>query len=512
MEANGVTHSRIETATVERNMVAALRQHMSVVGRGSQTRTIQFFDTFPWQLWFAGRTLYRIENEIFLVDTAKRESDSLSLSAPIKGSPRFWWQFPDPIAERLKALTKLRALLPRIRIVAVDRLYDVTNQDQKTVVKVLFTAFRVDSSRGPVFLRTCSCVPVRGYDGDFRRVRKTLKENGLPDERVHLLREYFEHCDNWPQPYRIKSQLQLKPDQSGLSATCAAIQALLKTARSTEKGIVADLDTEFLHDYRVSIRSIRALLSQTSGVFAPAVERRLKRGFALLSKKTNRMRDLDVYLLERSRYRKMVPAELESGLDTMFDDFERYRAREHAGLRRYLQSVGYRNHMSLLKRTLEQACRAEAKGVDAPDIGQIAHKKLSKQIRKISKLSSRLDHVTSDQAIHSLRLQCKKLRYSLDFFSSLFPSTRLSKVAKSLRRLQDTLGEFNDLAVQQEALISYYRDIKHADPDLGLAVGVLIGAMDKRQLEVRREVSRLFRKFNHDLKRDSIEKVLRSAV
>ncbi len=49
------------------------------------------------------------------------------------------------------------------------------------------------------------------------------------------------------------------------------------------------------------------------------------------------------------------------------------------------------------------------------------------------------------EALHRLRISCKKLRYLTTLFRSLFPAKRLDPIIVELKRLQDHLGEFNDL-------------------------------------------------------------------
>ena len=57
---------------------------------------------------------------------------------------------------------------------------------------------------------------------------------------------------------------------------------------------------------------------------------------------------------------------------------------------------------------------------------------------------------------HKARIEAKKLRYALDFLSSLYPGhreqRRLARFRDRLAVLQDNLGELNDLAMAPTAL------------------------------------------------------------
>jgi triphosphatase len=70
------------------------------------------------------------------------------------------------------------------------------------------------------------------------------------------------------------------------------------------------------------------------------------------------------------------------------------------------------------------------------------HKKVKKDGKQLAKLEL--------VARHELRIRIKKLRYAAEFFSKLFPGQKRRKreLLASLKKLQDALGDVNDVAVQ----------------------------------------------------------------
>jgi hypothetical protein len=69
---------------------------------------------------------------------------------------------------------------------------------------------------------------------------------------------------------------------------------------------------------------------------------------------------------------------------------------------------------------------------------------------------------------------------------------------KSLKQLQDVLGEFNDLSVQQEHLCEFALRLTTMDEKNTLtilALGMLIGRLNERQREVKKQFSVEFKKF-----------------
>jgi|688.fasta_scaffold51844_3 CHAD domain-containing protein len=72
---------------------------------------------------------------------------------------------------------------------------------------------------------------------------------------------------------------------------------------------------------------------------------------------------------------------------------------------------------------------------------------------------NRADHKLRDAAeIHRLRIEGKKLRYSLEIFAGVFPSRVRAKCQDSLERLQRTLGEFTDHAAAADRFRRWSRE------------------------------------------------------
>jgi CHAD domain-containing protein len=55
-----------------------------------------------------------------------------------------------------------------------------------------------------------------------------------------------------------------------------------------------------------------------------------------------------------------------------------------------------------------------------------------------------------DQALHKLRIDCKKLRYTTEFFISLHHKTTTRTFVEKLKQLQDSLGDIHDTFIQKK--------------------------------------------------------------
>ena len=80
-------------------------------------------------------------------------------------------------------------------------------------------------------------------------------------------------------------------------AVADALLGYVSVMESTVEGIVADVDTEFLHDFRVAVRRTRSVLKLLGGVLPEGMAERVGAEFRWLGDVTTPTRDLDVYLL-----------------------------------------------------------------------------------------------------------------------------------------------------------------------------------------------------------------------
>ena len=85
---------------------------------------------------------------------------------------------------------------------------------------------------------------------------------------------------------------------------------------------------------------------------------------------------------------------------------------------------------------------------------------------------------------HKLRIQAKKLRYAVEFFSCLFKNKRLVKrrnqFLRQLERLQEGLGDLNDIAVHEDRIAAVSVGRRQSSPSRAFAGGLLTGREDAR--------------------------------
>jgi CHAD domain-containing protein len=462
------------------------------------TQQISFYDTFDWRLFGKSLTLHRIDQELVLRRLPDGE-DVLSLTGI--PSPIFARDLPHgPLKDRLVSIIEMRALLLLGEIFTRSHTYRILNHDEKTVARLVYTQVNTSFEDGPIPDAYLSLSPLRGYYKHARQLAERLQELGAP---VTIWEEFFmsamQAAAKVPGNYSTKLDLQLEPEMRTDEAARAILRRLLAVMRANEDGIRSDIDIEFLHDYRVAIRRTRSALSQIKDVFPTQSVARFRQDFADLGELSNELRDLDVYLLSEQAYRDMLPVAIKDDISPLFDYL---RSRRPQALQRvidHLDSPAYVRFLSEWEAFLDEPpSTASAAPNAARPVRDLARARIYKHYRGVMKDGGYLLDHPSDELMHALRIECKKLRYLIEFFASLFPPKKIAVLVDQLKGLQDNLGEFNDLQVQQLYLLNISEQLPLTDAQAKrtlVAIGALVTSLANRQQIVRADFANTFTSF-----------------
>ena len=400
-----------------------------------------------------------------------------------------------PVRAALREVSPLRSLLSMGSGTLRQRQLSLTDDEGKTQVRAQLTTLQPKGKGVPVTFAALQ--GLRGYDSARDALRRHLEAAAPGADSLAAVPGLLfpDHV-----PYTAKPAIPVAGDDPAWRVANAIVTAYLQVARRNEAGIVADHDTEFLHDYRVTLRKIRSVVSLFKGVYAEAQTTELKQATSELMAPTGRLRDLDVYLLARDDYFAMLPPSLHEGLGLMFTMLEKERRRAQKAVAADLTSAGHDRAMAGLQALFATPDRP-LKGPEADrPVRDYARQLIWKRYRKACKIARGITAQTPDAQIHELRIVCKKLRYLIEFFAPLFPPEAVKPLLKPLKKLQDTLGLFNDYSVQQVAL----RDFMQAHEPIGQkkdlilaqSIGALIAVLHVRQTEERARIMSRFSRFD----------------
>jgi len=302
-----------------------------------------YFDSFDWLLYNENLVLLKQDGTYYLKDLKSFEVVA-ECSWGHKDAAWFWWDFPDcEIAVLLKACLDVRALLPFLEIEKRSERLRILNNDKKTVLRVYLDEI---NQKTDIYIqktiRTITLEPVRGYRKEFRDFCQFIDGIKVSDPCENLFKMELKLSPRRPGDYSSKMNVALTGDMSGSMATRKILLCLLNVMKQNEDGVISDMDTEFLHDFRVSGRRTRSALSQIKDVFPDAKLDRFKQDFRELGQSSNKLRDLDVYLHKKVKYLSMLPVDLRPGLEPFLTHLEKQRENELKGFTEVLRSDFYR--------------------------------------------------------------------------------------------------------------------------------------------------------------------------
>ncbi len=237
----------------------------------------------------------------------------------------------------------------------------------------------------------------------------------------------------------------------------------------------------------------------------------MKARFAALMAPTGPTRDLDVYLLKQQAFHDLLPESLHAGLDRLFSQLRDRRATEQERLAVHLRGEGYRQEIAALSTLFHD----RPKPLPGPNAGRasfdLACELIWKRYRRIRRTASGLTASTPGEDIHKLRIECKKLRYLMEFFGPVFPQDDFQAVLKPLKGLQDCLGLFNDCVVQQVRLHIFAEELEDGphQREVAQSIGGLIVVLHQKQMAERDQITAAFARFNSRRMHRTIRKLFR---
>jgi CHAD domain-containing protein len=299
--------------------------------------------------------------------------------------------------------------------------------------------------------------------------------------------------------YSTKLKIDLNPGMRSDEAAKIILQYLQQTIKINEIYIKKDIDAKFLHNFRIAVRRTRSALGQIKSVFPRKITSRFKKDFTFVGKLTNLLRDLDVCILKEERYIAALPAMLQDDIAPLFEHLKKIRFNTLQEVTAQLESNRYLHIVNEWETFLTQPHLDLSKASNAKvPILNLAQKIILKQYRTIVKAGNKMAKNQEEEELHALRIKCKKLRYLMEFFSSLFPDKEIRKLIKQVKKLQSNLGHFNDMHVQINLLKDIAGQLPAEDSKSKktlVAIESLIRTLDREKQETKKAFSKIFMDF-----------------
>jgi CHAD domain-containing protein len=460
---------------------ALLAAHLDVRPGPATTAVVTFYDTFDGRLYGEGVTLRHAQGVLTLLD--RTSGEELAAAEATASKRLFDRDLPEPLRARVQDAIEMRALLPVARLRARRQTFAVLNEDAKTVVRLLAEHGRLTATA------------VKGYEAELARVHDALE---LSEADVPLVDEAIVAAGGDPAGTSAKLNLELSPDEPANVAAAHVFCRLVEVIRANLPGTLDDVDSEFLHDFRVAVRRTRSLQRQFKNIYPSDRLEHFRAEFKRLQAETGDLRDMDVYLLDFDDLQGSLPEKMRADLEPLRGVIETRRARALTSTRRALRAKRTADALSEWEEFVTTRRAADR------TVRDLASHRITRVYRKMVKEGSAIDDDSPAEALHDLRKVGKELRYLLEFFASLYPPEVIKPFVKTLKGLQDQLGRFQDREVQANALRELAPALKDS-PHTVMAMGVLVERFMQEEIAARHEFADRFEAFADKAQREIVK-------
>jgi CHAD domain-containing protein len=497
-ESAYVVRGEVSPEVITRSLQAVLptRHHPIVRHR------FTLLDTFDGRVRRAGARLTRGGvNGTSAVAWQPRGGGS-HLVARLKQPVSFAWDLPEgPLQQVLASVIGVRRLFAQADAEEYGSLLEILDDRKKTVARL-----RIESGRARLPMSGNAWHPLptmvtltglRGYEDVYKRLVPVIESRPGIESCPDGLHGVMLRQVGAPQVGDVSSpRVDLAPT---IRADVGARQihlALLDILVANEPGLRENLDTEFLHDFRVTLRRTRSLLGQIKHVFPPDAVEHFSTELTWIGRLTGPPRDMDVLVLALREHQKDVPA---GDMEALMAFLGQAQQREHHGLVEALNSDRYRRLLSEWEAFLKRPTSSEA---EAPNAGRLLAEVVSQRAwrlsRRIAASAETVDEHTAAAQLHEVRITAKKLRYLVDVTPAFYDAADLERILAALKKLQRVLGDFNDAHAQEDRLLECGLTLGAAGGPAGvlLALGRLAEQSRHRREHLRGKVVERLARFH----------------
>ena len=257
-------------------------------------------------------------------------------------------------------------------------------------------------------------------------------------------------------------------------------------------GVLLDIDTEFVHQARVATRRMRSALRLFRGAIPEATADYLGGELKWLGGLFGAVRDLDVFLLNLSRFKGKIerfPAKKKQAFEIWIEE---HRLGLLDALCEALGSPRYKTLERRITQFLERPLPSRPRApLAVKAVCGVAPVLIIDKFEAAIKQGATVLAKPKLKEFHRLRIQMKRLRYAGEFMAPAYDGG-LDPFIERTVEIQDCLGELQDTVFTREFIDSLYDDWKEkvVDPDLLF----ILGEIYQLQAEIARERREAFGK------------------
>jgi putative phosphoesterase len=234
----------------------------------------------------------------------------------------------------------------------------------------------------------------------------------------------------------------------------------IKELESQTEGAKKNDDIEYIHKLRVASRRVRTGLNIFEECFPKKQMKKWKKTTKNLTTSSGAARDADVLIAFLESYSTQVDPRAARGLDYLISMQKASRSVMQSNVVKVLDSL----QASKTLADISDSCRNIRKSEDseAHDFRTIstydkAHDHIATRLDELLALGKFVHDPSAVTKHHELRIAAKRLRYTMEIFSTIYRNGLRDEVAL-MKQFQDILGEMHDYYVWRQDLTAHRQE------------------------------------------------------
>ena len=303
-----------------------------------------------------------------------------------------------------------------------------------------------------------------------------------------------------PKPAKKKEKKKhpdVRADEPMAEAGRKILRLHFERMLANEEGTREGVDIEALHDMRVATRRQRAAFRIVASHFKRKAIRPFRDELQTLAGHLGAVRDLDVLIDAARRYQSDLEKTTATAFQPLLDEWNSKRDVARDEMLAYLDSDAYRAFKDAYGEFLETAGASARNAAPAgpQSVRHILPTKLWGQYSAVCAYETVLPWAAIE-TLHALRIEGKRLRYLLEFFSEVL-GPAIEEAITTMVALQDHLGELHDADVTVGLLREFLmRNAQSLPPEATEAVGGYLKVKEARLRTLQHTVKRPWAKVN----------------
>lgn len=257
------------------------------------------------------------------------------------------------------------------------------------------------------------------------------------------------------------------PDDSMPEAGRKILRANLLEVLQYEGELTGDNAVHGLHQMRVATRRLRSAFRVFESYYPSKVICPLARHLKATARRLGDVRDMDVMIHNLKQHFDGQGETIQGVLHPIIERVETQRETARHDLFEWLDSANYRGFlkefMAFLERTDKSNLPPDSR-LTPYQVRHVAPVIFHQHLASVRAFDAVLP-TDRPEILHALRIEFKRLRYVLTFFSEVMGST-VSDFIEEVKTIQDYLGKLNDAVTAQH----YLTDSNSSGPEYQAAV------------------------------------------